>query len=541
MMSHQSIPGVVFQPQTHEGLQRGIAQLIALVRPTLGPIPRIVAVENTFRNRTPELLENAAVIARRLIQLEDRQADVGAMLLRDVLWRVQEQVGDGTASAAILFGSLYEQGRRYIAAGGNAMELRRALEQGIATILQELDAQAQPISGQQSLTRLAESLCFDPDLAAMLGEIFDIVGHYGFIEFRNSNTRQSSQRYVAGAYWASKTLSPYFYTNPGALRCDLYDAAILLSDLDFDDPREMTSLVQAVLQSDYKALVIVANSLSESVLGLLVAAGRATPLKVLAVQTPEAGTAQMIALQDLAALTGARPLFKGAGDSLKGWKLQDLGRARHVWSDAQRLGIISGQGDPRLLRQHVRSLIAAYEAADSDKQEPLRERIGRLQGGAATILIGGNTESEITLREERLKKTAKLMRLALHDGVLPGGGMALINCQQALAELYEASENSEQRAAYTMLIRALEEPFNTIVSNAGYEPAAIRSKLINAPESYGFDAISGQTVDMRAAGIYEIAQVVKQAVQVGFSGAATALTIDTVIHKRTPELALASS
>lgn len=540
-MSQQSIPGVVFQPQTHEGLQRGIAQLVALVRPTLGPIPRIVAVENTFRNRTPELLENAGVIARRVIQLEDRQADVGAMLLRDVLWRVQKEVGDGTATAAVLFGSLYEQGLRYIAAGGNTMELRKALERGIETILKTLDQQAQPIRGQKNLTRLAESLCFDTKLAAMLGEIFDIVGHYGFIELRNSNTRQSSHRYVAGSYWTSKTLSPYFYTNPGALRCDLYDAAILLSDLDFEDPREMSSVVQAVLQSEHKALVVVANSLSESVLGLLVAAGRATPLKVMAAQTPEAGTAQIAALQDLAALTGARPLFKEAGDSLRGWKLSDLGRARHVWSDNLRLGIVSGQGDPRCLRQHIRSLQAAYEAAESDKQEPLRNRIGRLQGGAATILVGGDTESEITLREERLKKSCALMRLALHDGVLPGGGMALINCQEALSDLYAASEQHEHRAAYSMLMRALEEPFNTIVSNAGYEPAAIRSELIQAPASFGFDALTGQVVDMTAAGIYEIAQVLKQAVQIGFSGAATALTIDTVVHKRKPEVDLSHS
>jgi Chaperonin GroEL (HSP60 family) len=540
-MSQQSIPGVVFQPQTREGLQRGIAQLVALVRPTLGPIPRLVAVENTFRDRTPEVLEDAGVIARRVIQLKDRQADVGAMLLRDVLWRVQKQVGDGTATAAILFASLYEQGVRYIAAGGNAMQLRKALERGIETILKALDAQTQAIQGQKNLTRLAESLCFDAGLAPMLGEIFDTVGHYGFIELRNSNSRQTSHRYVAGSYWPSKTLSPYFYTNPGALRYDLYDAAILLSDLDFNDPREMTSVVQSVLQSEHKALLIVANSLSESVLGLLVAAGRATPLKVVAVQAPEAGVARIAALQDLAALTGARPLLKDAGDSLRGWKLSDLGGARHIWSDNRRLGIVSGQGDPRRLRQHIRSLQAAYEAAESDKKEPIRNRIGRLLGCSAAILIGGDTESEINLLEERLKKSCALMRLALHDGVLPGGGIALLNCQEALNDLYTTSDQDEQRAAYSMLMRALEEPFNTIVSNAGYEPAAIRSELNNAPAGFGFDALTGQVVDMTAAGIYEITQVLKQAVRIGFSGAATALTIDTVVHKRKPEVAIARS
>jgi chaperonin GroEL len=538
MMLDQSPPRVVFQPRSHQGMQKGINQLVDVVRPTLGPCPRTVVVENTFHDKAPELLDSAGIITRRIIQLPDRDADVGAMLLRHVLWRVHDEVGDGTATAAVLFQAVYNRGLQYIAAGGNAMRLRRYLERGMQDILDELDRQTMRLEGQAQLTQLAESLCYDPPLARLLGEMFDIVGEYGQVDIRTGYGRQLERQYVEGMYWSSGVMSPRMYTDQVKLRADLADAALLISDLAIEDPRQLMPVIDASMEQRIQTLVIVAEKLSDNAMAFLLAASRDPErFRVVAMRTPGTGTVEhMIAMEDLAILTGGRPLISAAGDTLRQFKIAQLGHARRVWADRSYLGVIGGKGDARVLRRHIASLRAAYRAAAEPKQrESLQQRIGKLMGGSATLLIGGSTDSETTVREEQARKTAMLLRAALHEGVLPGGGMALLACRCRLRQRMEASEDLDEQTACRILLHALEEPIRTIATNAGHDAAAVMAQVDRAAPGWGFDARSGQIVDMAVEGIYDVAAAQKAAVRGAISGAATALTIDTVIHKRNPE------
>ncbi|HEU5090184.1 MAG TPA: TCP-1/cpn60 chaperonin family protein, partial [Roseiflexaceae bacterium] len=303
-MAQPVIPGVVFQPHTHEGLRRGISQLAAIIRPTLGPQPRHVVVEQTFRDKTPELLDNAALIARRIVQLSDRDADPGAMLLRHALWRIHDEVGDGTATAAVLFDSVYNQALRYLAAGGNAMRLRRALKAVQDDVLAELDRQTRPIWGRHNLAALAESLCFDAALAAMLGEIFDIVGEYGQIDVGTAHTRTLERQFVEGTYWPSSTLSAHMYTDQVRQRAELTEAALLISDLEIDDPRAVVPLIAAAVEQGCKGLVVMAQKLAEPVIATLLSANRDPQRFVaIAVQTPGLGALEQArAMEELAML-----------------------------------------------------------------------------------------------------------------------------------------------------------------------------------------------------------------------------------------------
>lgn len=537
-MTKQSIPGVVFQPHTHRGMQRGIEQVVAAVRPTLGPTSRLVAVEPVFRHNTPELLDDAATIARRLIQLPDRQADAGAMLLRHLLWRVHEEAGDGAATAAVLFHAVYSRGAQYVAAGGNAMELRRQLERGMQEILDELDGATLQIAGRRQLTQLAESLCSDQALATMLGEVLDMVGEHGHVGIRTGHRDELERQYTEGWYWASGALSPHMLADQVRLRVDLVDTAILLSDLDIEDPRQLMPLLDAAAEQQARSLLVVAAKLSDSAIALLLAASRSLEqFRAIAVRTPGTGLAeQAAALEDLAVLTGGRPLLKAAGDSLRGLRPGDLGRARRTWADKTHLGVVGGKGDRRTLRRHLAGLQAALgRAEEPQRRSSLRERIGKLMGGTSTVVVGGRAESEIKLREERARKVVKLLRAALHAGVLPGGGVALLACRARLQRSLAAAVSVDEQAAYRILLRAVEEPLRTIALNAGYDDAEVLGQLKAAGARCGFDVRSGQAVDVAAAGIFDVATAQKTAVRAAISGAATALTIDTLVQKRHPE------
>jgi len=518
-------------------MQRGINHLIDVVRPTLGPLTRMVAVENVFRDRTPELLDSAGVISRRIIQLPERDADIGAMLVRQLLLQLHEQVGDGAATAAVLFQTVYNRGLRYIAAGGNAMQLRRYLERGAYEIVDGLKSQTFALEGKDRLAQLAESVCFDPPLARLLGEIFDIVGEYGHVDIRAGHRRELERHYVQGMYWKSSILSPYMLADQMNLRTDLTNAAILISDLELEDPRALMPVLDMAMQAGIRALLIVATKLSEPAIALLLAASREPEkFQVIAAQTPGLGSVeQAAALEDLVVLTGGRALIQAAGDSLRGLKAADFGSARRAWSDKVHLGIVGGKGGAHRLRAHIATLRAAHALADDNTQRArLQERIGKLMGGSATLIIGGNAEGEITVREELARRAATLLRAALHGGALPGGGIALLACRARLRRLLEGSTNPDEITAYRILLHGLEEPLRTIVANAGYDAGSVLGDVDQAGEGFGFDVRRGQVVDMARSGILDVAAVQVAAVQGAISAAATALTVDILIHKRNP-------
>jgi len=529
-------PRVVFQPRVQQGMRRGITQIADAIRPTLGPLPRVVVNESKLYVGQPEFLNDGAVIARRIVQLPNRDEDVGAMYLRQILWKLHETVGDGTATAAVLFETIFSRGVRYLSVGGNAMLLRQHLEKATEIILDQLDEMTIQIRGKEKLSGLAETICYDPALACMLGEIFDIIGPDGILDIRSGPSRGLEREYVEGMYWNGAIFSRAMITDVALGRAQLEDASILISDLDAHEPQDLIPLLEAAMQAGIKSLFLVLGSISERTLAVILAKPNREKIKVVAVHAPTNNAdARRQALEDLAVLTGGRAYLAAVGDTLHGVAIENLGRARRVWANSENFGIVAGRGDPRKLRGHIAELRAAIQNIKAtDEHKRLRERIGKLMGGSATLWVGGVTVGELERRKEMAESTAGAMRGALREGVLPGGGAALIACRGLLERKLHQAQDPNERAAYDILRRACEAPLHTLLLNAGHDANEILPAVYRAEAGCGFDVLRGQVVDMSQAGIFDAASVVKAAVFGAIHGAALALTVDVMVHLKNP-------
>ena len=529
-------PRVVHQPETYAGMQRGIRQIVAAIRPTLGPLHRHSVLESPGKM---ELLDDGGTIARRIIQLPNRDHDVGAMFIRQVLWQLREKTGDGTATAAVIFEAIFNEGLRFIAAGGNAMRLRHYLDDGLRLIDQELAAMAESIEGEESLVQVAQTVCYDAEMAAVLGEILDIVGEHGQVDIRNGHGRGFEHSYVEGMYWKGGVLSRAMIDNRERFSVEVQDAAIVISDVDVKTPADLTDVMTLALRQGIKNLVLILGSIDDSGVAVLMderirekVTAFAVKIDVLDRETRAA------AQQDLAVLTGGQPIIKAAGQTLAHVRPEHFGHARWVWADKQNFGLSGGRGDPRRLRQHVAALRQGHrDAVDPEHASTLQSRIGKLLGGSATLRVGGITKSELELRKEVAERTVRALRGALTDGVVPGGGLALFNCKPALEKRLKKSQSAEERAAYQILLKAVQAPIRTLLTNAGYEASEVLAKMQRSRTGQGFDIVNGCLVDVSEAGIFDVASVQREAVRSAISSAALALTVDVMVQRRAPEQA----
>ncbi len=376
----------------------------------------------------------------------------------------------------------------------------------------------------------------------MLGEIVDIIGEYGWLDIRSGRGRGLEREYVEGIYWEGGVLSRQMIAGHAKLRTQMEDVAILISDLDIEEPRQLIPVIDMALRAGIRSLLIVARRLSDGAIGLLLANQDPAKFQCVAVKTPGLrADEQAAAMEDLAVLTGGRPVLKAAGDGLSGIQVGDLGRARRVWADHSYFGLVGGQGDPRKLRDYIATVRASFQqAADPDLRKRLHQRLGKLMGGSATLWVGGATETEIAVRKELAERTAYALRGAVLEGVLPGGGVALLACHARLQQMLDQSTDPDERAAYRILIHAMEVPIRTLVTNAGYDVGEIMAEIEWAGSShrYGFDVESGQVVDMAQAGIFDPATVPKSAVRCAIAGAALALTTEVLVHRKRPKVSL---
>ncbi|MCY3781345.1 MAG: hypothetical protein OXG78_13615 [Chloroflexi bacterium] len=576
---------LVFQPDASLSLQRGINLIADAVRPTLGPVTRTVAVSQALDNKPPDLLDKGGLIARRISDLPDRDADMGAMLLRQMLWGLYEDCGDGTATAAVIFQSIYNEGLKVIAAGGDAMRLRHHLQAGADLVIQHLDDMTQPISGKAQLAQLAECICHDRELAEKLGEIFDFIGEHGQLDVRRGHTRMIEHDYMKGMYWKRGAVSRAMLKGGKEPdRIVMNDCAILLSDLDIEDPQDLLPVINTLMRAGAKALLLVGDKFSETVINFILNNKQPDKFRIVAVKTPGGTDDQRRAhLSDMAVITGAIPLFKAAGDTLatavarprlhpeslpegsvstrphqeggtstlhttslnspslilgegvRGWgnlpRRSHFGQAKQVWVERTMFGLVSDREDQDELTEHLADLLELVECAtDKEAEDFLRERIGKILGGVAVLRIGDALPARMDSRIAIAKETAKSLRRALGDGILSGGGIALLACRSALA----GSGDIEAVAANRILRRALEEPLRTICHNAGFDGAKV-AELDGAPDGIGIDIRSGEVTDMLEAGIIDVASVLKAAVRGAVSAAAMALTIDVLLHHENPQ------
>ncbi len=566
---------LIFQPDASLSLQRGINLIVDAVRPTLGPVTRTVAVSQALEDKPPELLDKGGLIARRISDLPDPDADMGAMLLRQMLWQLHEECGDGAATAAVIFQSIYNEGLKYLAAGGNAMRLRHCLQECLDIVLAALADMTAPISGAEQLAQLAECICQDRELAEKLGEIFDFIGEHGQLDVRRGHTRAIERDYMKGMYWKRGAVSRAMLKGGKETdRIVMNDAAILLSDLDIEDPAELLPVISMLMRAGAKSLLLVGEKFSETVINFILNNKKPDKFRIVAVKTPGSTPDERRAhLSDMAVISGAIPLFKAAGDTLASpltpppapprsirgrvdtappegraspqsiggteggshSRKSHLGQVKQVWVERTMFGLVSNREDQRELTEHLADLLELLEyEEDKDREAFLRERIGKILGGVAILRIGDALPTRMDSRIAIAKETAKALRRALRDGIVPGGGVALLACRDALERAPYPTSDSEARAAERILLRALEQPIRTICHNAGFDSAKL-AQLQGVPRGHGIDVRSGAIVNVLEAGIIDVASVVEAALRGAVTSAALALTIDVLLHHETPE------
>lgn len=531
--NNHTLERLVFQPDTAYSMQHGINLIVDTIRPTLGPIPRMVAVSQPLDNKPPELLDKGGLIARRITNLPNRHTDVGAMFIRQMLWQLYEEMGDGTATAAVLFQSIYNAGLKYIVSGGNAMRLRSYLQEGLQVIYQELDKLQEPVEGAEQLANLAESICHDAALSAELGEIFDFIGEYSQLDVRRGHKHHHEHEYLKGMYWKQGAVSRQMLKGDKTPdRAVMNNAAILLSDLDIEDVRMLVQVVDSLIRAGARSLMLVGSKFSDDVINFILANKNPEKFRIIAVKAPGmTDHDKTINLKDMSVLTGATPLYKGAGDTLNSMKPSYLGQVKHLWVERTMFGFVSDEKFTPHITEHIADLMMLLEAAKTaDEKDALRVRIGKMLGGVAILRIGGSTpDAQIALAKE----TEKSIRAAMRDGVVPGGGIALAQCKVAIRDALMQAIDTDERAAYRILLDALDEPLHTICINAGFDRAKM-AELDHADIGSGLDVRTGNISHMMDTGIYDIASVVKAAIRSAVASAGLALTVDVMVHHKNP-------
>ncbi len=530
---------LLFQPETRDALKAGIDALAAAVVPTLGPLTGPVALDDATRKGSPELLDDGGVIARRILQLADRDADIGAMLLRETLWEQRERCGDGAATAAALYQRVFSAGSRFISAGGDAMLLRRQLEAGSKIMLEALKAQAYDISSPEEIERLALSISGDRAIARALADIFDVLSPHSPIELRDGG-RELRHEFFLGSYWESKVPSDIVFEGVAGKRVELKNTAWLISDFELEDLNALVALVTGAYEAGYDSLAIVAKSFSAQVIAAQGANSRMQDFQLVFIEPDGLVDEQAAALEDLALITRGKVLRTLTGHSPGAISRDMLGRSELAWLDRNRFGIIAGCPDESALRNEIEALERRYERSDDARQQAvLRQRIGRLRGGSAVVYAPGSSESEMRYQTDQIERTVAAIRAALLDGVLPGGGTALLRCIKRLRETFSALGDPQERAAGQILIEAAAAPCRQLLFNAGHEaPGIVIDKILSGGNGATYDLRAEKGADTVAEDLIDSAAAVMAAVRHGIGGAALALTVDTIVHRVNPPLAI---
>lgn len=529
-------PKVVHQPQTGRALQRGFATLAGAVAPTLGPLPRRSVTQNLEKL---ELLDDGGLIARRIIALPAQDEDVGAMLLRQVMWRMHQQAGDGVATTAVLYEQIYNEGLRFLAAGADPMRLRDRLIALLPGLSERLTAQTRFLSTEEELDAAAFSVCYDKEMARILGEVMFTVGPYGQVDVREGHGRGMEYNYVAGCYWKGGAQSKEMLRGGHRQVAELQDATILVTDMEIEEPAELVPVMQLALRCGIKALLLIVASISDKGLSVVLDKRLSAKIRTVVAKIDEFHPGDLHQAQaDICLLAGGRPILHKAGDSLETVAESDFGRARWVWVDESNFGFASGKGDPRAMRDLARRLRGIYhETEDDDTRARALNRLGKLNGGLATVYVGGIAKDEIRQRKALAERTIRALRGAVlpGGGVIPGGGTALAACRDWLLAEAAGHDDLEGRAACLILAEAVEAPMRRLLANAGYDPSEIMAQLTPGEPGDGFDVMKRAFVDVAAAGIVDVAQVQVEAIRRAVSSAALALTIDVLVLHREPE------
>lgn len=519
---------LVLSPRARILLRRGFDTVGDALRPTLGPTARTVLVEPLNRTDGPELMDDAATLARRIVELP-LYHNAGGMLMRHVVWRVMDQVGDGTATAAVIAQALVREASRQIAAGANPAILRVGIEDGLREALTALDRLVLPIAGDQHLRQIALAAGHDEPVADKIVEIHRAHGTDVVICTQEWLANEIAFEVADGSKWDAGFASSDFINDPPRNLAWSFDPYVLFTDVFVETAEQVVPIMQQVANAGGRELVVIAPKISDTALATLLVNNQRGTLHSLGVLAPGVGAHRVGVLQDLAARTGGRFLSADAGDKIDHADLDDLGRCDRVWASRDFFSLIGGSGEPAAIQDRVASIRAALETVDiAFDRANLRRRLGQLAGGLAVLNVGAATRTEMTERIVRAERAIKAVEAARKEGVVPGGGVALVASASAI-RVDDPAISFEERLGRLALVRSMEEPLRAIVENAGAEPTPVVESVRNRRGQVAFDAVAGELVEVRAAGILDPVNVVRAALRNGVSAAVMLMLTEALV------------
>ncbi len=517
---------VRFSTDARDKMLRGVDILANAVKVTLGPKGRNVVLDKSFG--APRITKDGVTVAKE-IELEDKFENMGAQMVREVASKTSDAAGDGTTTATVLAQSIVREGAKYVAAGMNPMDLKRGVDLAVAEAVRDIAKRSKKIKESSEIAQVGTiSANGDKSIGKMIADAMQRVGNEGVITVEEAKSLETELDVVEGMQFDRGYLSPYFITNAEKMVAELEDAYILIHEKKLSSLQPMLPVLEAVVQTS-KPLVIIAEDIEGEALATLVVNKLRGGLKVAAVKAPGFGDRRKAMLEDIAILTGGTMIAEDLGIKLENVNLSMLGKAKRVRIEKENTTIINGAGKKADIEGRVGQIKAQIEETTSDyDKEKLQERLAKLAGGVAVIRVGGATETEVKEKKDRVDDALHATRAAYEEGVVPGGGVALLRAKSAVSKL--KSENADEQAGINIVLKALETPLRQIVDNAGVEGSIVVGKILeHKSQTHGFNAQTESYVDMMEAGIVDPAKVVRTALQDAASVAGLLITTEAMV------------
>ena len=516
---------IAFDEQARRGLEAGMNKLADAVRVTLGPKGRNVVLDKKWG--APTITNDGVSIAKE-IELEDPYEKIGAELVKEVAKKTDDVAGDGTTTATVLAWNMVREGLRNVAAGANPMSLKKGIEAAVAAAVASIKALAKEVDNKEQIAQVASISAADTEIGRMISDAIDKVGKDGVITVEESQTFGMELDLVEGMRFDKGYISPYFVTDPERMEAVLDDPYILLVSSKISTVRDMLPVLEKVMQSG-RPLVIIAEDVDGEALATLVVNKIRGTFKSVAVKAPGFGERRKAMLQDLAILTGGQVISEEVGLKLENATLDLLGRAKKIIITKDETTVVEGSGDDDDIKGRINQIKAEIDNTDSDyDREKLQERLAKLSGGVAVLKVGAATEVELKEKKHRIEDAVSTTKAAIEEGVVPGGGVALLRAQADVLKASEALSGDEATGA-RMVAKALEAPLKQIAENAGMEGGVVVEKVRNLKGSEGLNAATGEYVDMVKLGVIDAAKVTRSALQNAASIAALFLTTEAVV------------
>src|SRR5215468_9670968 len=529
---------VKFSVDARDKMLRGVDILSNAVKVTLGPKGRNVVLDKSFG--APRITKDGVTVAKE-IELEDKFENMGAQMVREVASKTSDIAGDGTTTATVLAQSIVKEGSKAVAAGMNPMDLKRGVDLAVDAVVEHLKSNSKKVTSNEEIAQVGTiSANGDHEIGKFLAEAMKKVGNEGVITVEEAKSLETELDVVEGMQFDRGYTSPYFITNADKMRVEMEDPYILINEKKLSALNELLPLLEAVVQTG-KPLVIVAEDVEGEALATLVVNRLRGGLKVAAVKAPGFGDRRKAMLQDIAILTGGQAISEDLGIKLENVNLSMLGRAKKVMIDKENTTIVNGAGKKADIEARVAQIKAQIEETTSDyDREKLQERLAKLAGGVAVIRVGGATETEVKERKDRVDDAMHATRAAVEEGIVPGGGVALLRAVEALKKI--RTHNDDQKAGVEIVRKALSSPARQIAINSGEDGSVIVGKVLEKDQySWGFDAQTGEYVNLVTKGIIDPTKVVRTAIQNAASVAGLLITTEAMVAelpKKTPPMAM---